>query len=286
VPKAIDPGVFDCSAAASPPERSSSVPPSCATDVTCKQRLVSAHRGAGGQLGVIAPENTLSAARAAIALGVDFIETDPRPTKDGVLVNVHDTDVARVTNGTGEVKDLTLAELQALTLKTDKFAGDFSCERVATIEALLSLCRGRIHVLYDGNKTDDVQGFVDVVHKTDSLDWVIFDTSSVEKIDQALAIEPKLLTMIRVQTKGELDAQLAHFASHPPVIVEVDEGADLAVLAAAVHAAGNRAFSDSFGLDASVSFSKDISLYLGLYEKGLDVVQTDRPDFVLGALGR
>lgn len=59
--------------------------------------------------------------RAAIALGVDFIETDPRPSKDGVIVNVHDTDVGRVTTGTGKVADMTLAELRALPLKTSKY---------------------------------------------------------------------------------------------------------------------------------------------------------------------
>ncbi|MDL1861562.1 glycerophosphodiester phosphodiesterase [Betaproteobacteria bacterium PRO7] len=44
------------------------------------------HRGARG----LAPENTLAAFRAALAIGVTTIETDLAMTKDGVLVLAHD----------------------------------------------------------------------------------------------------------------------------------------------------------------------------------------------------
>lgn len=44
------------------------------------------HRGARG----LAPENTLAAFRAALAIGVSTIETDLAMTKDGVLVLAHD----------------------------------------------------------------------------------------------------------------------------------------------------------------------------------------------------
>lgn len=71
---------------------------------------VSGHRGAGGMLGAIAPEDTLAAYRAGIATGLEFVETDPRPTADGVLVNIHDPEVNRTTDGKGYVESMTLAE--------------------------------------------------------------------------------------------------------------------------------------------------------------------------------
>jgi glycerophosphoryl diester phosphodiesterase len=48
--------------------------------------LVVAHRGASS----LAPENSLEAFEAAIAVGADMVEFDVRSTTDGVLVVVHD----------------------------------------------------------------------------------------------------------------------------------------------------------------------------------------------------
>lgn len=71
---------------------------------------VAAHRGWRAKY----PENTMEAFKAALELGVDQIETDVRVTKDGELVLIHDATVDRTTNGSGNVSDMTLAQLQAL----------------------------------------------------------------------------------------------------------------------------------------------------------------------------
>ncbi|NYG55069.1 glycerophosphodiester phosphodiesterase family protein [Nocardioides perillae] len=92
---------------------------------------VVAHRGASG----VRPEHTLAAYRTAIRRGVDDVELDLVPTRDGVLVARHDvelsatTDVAdhpelahlrttKVVDGREEtgwfVEDLTLAEVKRL----------------------------------------------------------------------------------------------------------------------------------------------------------------------------
>ena len=83
---------------------------------------VAAHRGFSEKY----PENTMEAFRAAVALGVDQIETDVRITKDGQLVLHHDATVDRTTDGTGLVKDYTLAQLKQLDAgikKGEEFAG-------------------------------------------------------------------------------------------------------------------------------------------------------------------
>ncbi|MFC7045809.1 glycerophosphodiester phosphodiesterase [Halobacteriaceae archaeon GCM10025711] len=68
-----------------------------------------AHRGCAGQY----PENTLAAFRAA-APHVDAVELDVRRCGSGELVVIHDARVDRVTDGTGAVRDHSLADLQAL----------------------------------------------------------------------------------------------------------------------------------------------------------------------------
>ena len=73
------------------------------------------------------PENTMPAFRAAAAVGCDAIETDVRTTKDGHLVLIHDRDVARTTNGSGFVDEMTLEEIRALDAggwKDPAFAGE------------------------------------------------------------------------------------------------------------------------------------------------------------------
>jgi glycerophosphoryl diester phosphodiesterase len=283
----IEPSRFDCTADPKPP-RSNKVPIACATDVGCTTRLVIAHRSAGGQLGVIAPENSLAAIRAAIVMGADFIETDPRATKDGVLINMHDPTVDRTTEGSGEVAKMTLTEIHKLRLKSDKFAGDFSCERVPTIKDVLLAARGKIHVLLDANKTDQAQikQLVDLVRETDTLDWAIFDTDSVEKIDAALSLEPKLHTMIRVVDEKELSSELAHFASHPPIIVEVHDTPSPKSVVSAIHMAKHRASVDVFPIDVAANLNPTASLYADAFASGADMVQSDRPDLVLKFLGR
>ena len=70
-----------------------------------------AHRGFSGKY----PENTMLAFRKALECGADGIEMDVQLTKDGELVVIHDERVDRTTNGTGNVRDYTLEELQKLS---------------------------------------------------------------------------------------------------------------------------------------------------------------------------
>lgn len=67
--------------------------------------LVLAHRGYHAQ----EPENTLAAFAAAVALGVDGIETDVRLSRDGLPVIIHD----RVTPRKRAIAELTRSEIEA-----------------------------------------------------------------------------------------------------------------------------------------------------------------------------
>ncbi len=76
----------------------------------CGKNLVIAHRG-GAKLW---PEETLLALENATKLGVDVLEIDVNGTKDGKIVCIHNDTVDATTDGSGPVKEKTLAELQAL----------------------------------------------------------------------------------------------------------------------------------------------------------------------------
>lgn len=91
------------------------------------------------------PENTVSAIKAAKDVyRADGVEIDLKMTKDGYLVLMHDADVDRTTDGTGNVADLTLAEIKALNV--DYLAG--KTEKVPTFEEILAVIKDKDIVLY------------------------------------------------------------------------------------------------------------------------------------------
>ena len=74
-----------------------------------------AHRGCS----MAYPENTLEAFEAAAKIpGITGIETDVQLSKDGEVVVFHDEHTGRVTDGTRNVQDYTLAELQKLHIQS------------------------------------------------------------------------------------------------------------------------------------------------------------------------
>ena len=68
-----------------------------------------AHRGGAGE----APENTLPAFEAAVALGYLYLETDVHLTRDGVLVAFHDPRLDRVTDRSGAIADLGIEDVES-----------------------------------------------------------------------------------------------------------------------------------------------------------------------------
>ena len=75
--------------------------------------LAIAHRGLTEQ----AVENTIPALEAAAAAGADVVEFDVQQTKDGGWVVMHDFDLQRLAGMSGAVKDMTLEEATAITVR-------------------------------------------------------------------------------------------------------------------------------------------------------------------------
>lgn len=94
--------------------------------------LIFGHRGSAGTH----PENTMISFEAALKAGAEGIEVDVQLTKDLVPVIIHDERVDRTTNGSGWVKDLTLAQIQQLDAGS-KFDPAFSNVTIPTLEELL-----------------------------------------------------------------------------------------------------------------------------------------------------
>ena len=74
--------------------------------------LAFAHRGGAGHPDLDGLENTMAAFRHAVGLGYDCLETDVHLSRDGVLLVFHDDILDRVTDVTGAIAGLDLAEIR------------------------------------------------------------------------------------------------------------------------------------------------------------------------------
>lgn len=98
------------------------------------RRGLGSHRGASATH----PENTLAAFREAVRVGAHQIELDVYLTDHGDLVVIHDSTVDRTTDGSGDIRRMTLAEIKQLDAggwKHPMFAG----ERIPTLDEVLSM---------------------------------------------------------------------------------------------------------------------------------------------------
>jgi glycerophosphoryl diester phosphodiesterase len=94
--------------------------------------LIVAHRGNRARC----PENSAAAFSLAIEEGADVVETDLRPSRDGVFVCFHDSRLERMSTGRGHLETHTLEELASLRLRFQGLIGE---ERIPTLETLVGL---------------------------------------------------------------------------------------------------------------------------------------------------
>jgi len=109
--------------------------------------LIIGHRGASA----VAPENTLSAFRKAIAAGADGIEFDVRLTKDHVPAVIHDSTLRRTAGLTSRVADSKWSDLKSVDVGS-WFAG--KSETLPSLTDVFTLFESKDLLLYLEMKSD------------------------------------------------------------------------------------------------------------------------------------
>ena len=152
---------------------------------------VCAHRG----FNTIAPENSLPAFGAAVAMGAEEIEFDLWFTKDGEVVSIHDSTLERVSDGTGNVWEYTLEELRALDFgfkRGERFKG----MKIPTFEEILQKfachCIMNIHLKTGGEKPEYLQKVVDLIKKYDCEKYVYLMTGDNELLERLQREYPEI----------------------------------------------------------------------------------------------
>lgn len=124
------------------------------------------------------------------------IETDTTVTKDGYWVIMHDDTVDRMTNGTGAVKDLTLAQIQALRI--DAGSNVEKCDAadlvVPTVQQYLTICKAHERCAFLEIKTadytsqnyDDLANIIKHYGMSKRMMVISFDLSSLQEMKSRL----------------------------------------------------------------------------------------------------
>jgi len=127
-----------------------------------KEPVIMAHRGYVSK-GV---ENTKEALQGAIDAKAEYAEIDVLQTKDGQLAVIHDLKLKRLANTNVQVSDLTMDELQKLTLSQDGFTG-----KISTLDEMIKLAKNKIklniEVKLHGNEKDFVKKVLKTIKEND-----------------------------------------------------------------------------------------------------------------------
>ncbi len=156
---------------------------------------VCAHRGFNS----VAPENSMPAYGAAVAMGAEEIEFDLWVTKDGEIVSSHDDSLDRVSTGTGKIYDYTYDEL----LKFDfgvKYNEKFKGLKILKFEEILEklACHTimNIHVKTISNTCEydraALQKIVDLIDKYDCRKYVYFMSGNDNFLKLAKKLAPDI----------------------------------------------------------------------------------------------
>jgi len=153
-----------------------------------RRPLIISHAACKGH----APENTLAGIRAALELGSEAIEIDVHCTADGVPVLLHDDEVDRTTDGTGDVRTKSLAELQRLDAGARTFGDRFAGERVPTLEAVLELTRGRALLIAEIKQRAIEPAVVQLVRRMGVADDVMVWSFQPQVVGRVRELAPEI----------------------------------------------------------------------------------------------
>lgn len=171
--------------------------PHPAENLPCVAPLLYGHRGTPNHR----PENTLHAFEWAASYEIDGIELDVRMSADGHMVAIHDSGVARTTNGGNQsVGSLDLAELQALDAGS-WFDAAYSDAFIPTIDEVLDAVeRPGFRYIWDIKDPQVLPDLVELIEAWDLSERSIIAGTSFDVLDDACALAPTIPTLIFISS--------------------------------------------------------------------------------------
>ncbi|MBW1809254.1 MAG: glycerophosphodiester phosphodiesterase family protein [Deltaproteobacteria bacterium] len=251
-------------------------PIECLLALDCPQVMVAAHRG----LHIQHPENSISAIRASAAIDVDFVEVDVRHTSDQQLILMHDSDLDRTTDGSGDVDQMTWAQIQELNL-TGGDPQDPEDSKVPLFSQALQLADQLGIMLYVDQKTSRSDLVLAAIQEGEYYQ-VALVRDSLSEVAQMLAQDDKLLVMPAVESLAEF--QTAQETLATLVIVELGVVMPDPDFNTAVHAAGVKVQQDVMAAGDLLALLGDYSGWKDFVDAEVDLMQTDYGHLLVPAI--
>lgn len=156
---------------------------------------ICAHRG----FKTVAPENSMPAFGAAVAMGAEEIEFDLWVTKDGEIVSCHDKKLERVSTGTGFIYEHTYEQLLEYDFGV-KFSERFKGMKILKFEEILKkfACHTimNIHLKTMNNQCEydpeAMQKIIDLIDKYDCRKHVYFMSGNDNVLRLAQEMAPDI----------------------------------------------------------------------------------------------
>ena len=143
----------------------------------------------------LAPANSLPSFEYAGLLGQWAIETDVHMTRDGHLVCCHNTTVDATFNGTGAIKEMTLAECRALRMNVGNRLECLRDEQkvMPLFSEYLAICKKYGSVPFLELKTEDSEAVMRAVAQSGIEDeCVVCSSGNIEYLKLARKAAPKV----------------------------------------------------------------------------------------------
>ncbi|HHX20325.1 MAG TPA: hypothetical protein GX722_00905 [Clostridiales bacterium] len=153
----------------------------------------------------VAPENSMPAYGAAVAMGAEEIEFDLWWTKDGEIVSIHDDHLERLSDGEGYVYDHTLEELRKLDFGS-KFAPEFAGMQILTFEDILkkfacqTIMNIHIKTLNNNDPYEDayLEKIIALIDRYDCRKWVYLSTGNVLLLKRIQEVAPDIACCVLI----------------------------------------------------------------------------------------
>jgi len=163
-------------------------------------------------------ENTLPSIQAALRYGADIIEIDIHPTSDGEFAVFHDWTLECRTNGTGRVRDHSVADLRKLDIgygyssdggQTFPFRGKHIGQMPMLGQVLENFPEARFLINVKSGAAEEGQQITEYLSERNIKDALITVYGHQNPIDAIRETNPNLITMGKQQSKTCLKTYLA-----------------------------------------------------------------------------
>lgn len=255
-------------------------------DRSCRAPLVVAHSANF----YFAPGNSPAAYDASLAQGAHVLETDVRLTADNVPVLLHDDELDFVFGDCdGLVSQKAWSEISGCTFKVDRtglVAYDpeaLAPQHPLTLEQLLRRVDGRALVAAE-IKSDPTNAALGVVQSGGWIDQVLFLVSS-DEYARLRSVSSEAWIILRTRSAAEVEAAIGE--NDPRVVVFHGDDWTTEDVIARIHDAGRKVWVNTFSNGGlAIRELQGEELCSSFWDRGFDLVQTNRPDLCAEAAGR